>query len=156
MVLFSSGWALAVAIVPTIVGSGMRKQARSKKQANQFLIHYMFVISVYTLHMYIVISCIYHKPAMLSFIKALLKIIKRSIIHLKTRPFKIQTFFSEFQMVFEKMAAICPDFKWFGFDFRPHSKSRPFANQPLLDHSKSRLGQISDPHCIRIKKTFLN
>ena len=33
-------------------------------------------------------------------------------------------------------------------DFRSHSKSGPFANQPLFDHSKSRLVQISDPHCI--------
>ena len=33
-------------------------------------------------------------------------------------------------------------------DFRPHSKSIPFATQPVLDHSKSRLGWISDPHCI--------
>ena len=35
-------------------------------------------------------------------------------------------------------------------DFRSHSKSRPFATQPVLDHSKSRLGRISDPHCIQI------
>ena len=33
-------------------------------------------------------------------------------------------------------------------DFRSHSKSIPFATQPVLDHSKPRLGQISDPHCI--------
>ena len=33
-------------------------------------------------------------------------------------------------------------------DFRPHSKSGPFATQPLLDHWKSKLGWISDPHCI--------
>ena len=32
-------------------------------------------------------------------------------------------------------------------DFRSHSKSGPYANQPLFDHSKSRLIQISDPHC---------
>ena len=32
----------------------------------------------------------------------------------KTRPFKIQMFLSGFQMVSEKMAAICPDFKWLG------------------------------------------
>ena len=32
-------------------------------------------------------------------------------------------------------------------DFRSHSKSRPFANQPLLDHLKSRLGRILDPRC---------
>ena len=77
-----------------------------------------------------------------------------------------------------KSGRFCPDFKWFltkwqpfvqilngfwqngsylsGFqivgllDFRSHSKSRPFATQPLLDHSKSRLGQISDPHCIQL------
>ena len=33
-------------------------------------------------------------------------------------------------------------------DFRSHSKSRPFATQPLFDHSKSRLVRISDPNCI--------
>ena len=32
-------------------------------------------------------------------------------------------------------------------DFRSHSKSRPFATQPLLNHLKSRLGRISDSHC---------
>ena len=32
-------------------------------------------------------------------------------------------------------------------DFRSHSKSGPFANQPLFDHSKSRLVQISDLYC---------
>ena len=31
-------------------------------------------------------------------------------------------------------------------DFRSHSKSRPSATQPLLDHLKSRLGRISDPN----------
>ena len=35
-------------------------------------------------------------------------------------------------------------------DFRSHSKSRPFANQPLFDHCKSRLVWISDPHCILV------
>ena len=35
--------------------------------------------------------------------------------HLKTGPFEIQTFLSGFQMVFDKMAAICLDFKWLGF-----------------------------------------
>ena len=33
-------------------------------------------------------------------------------------------------------------------DFRSHSKSGPFATQPIFNHSKSRLVQISDPHCI--------
>ena len=31
--------------------------------------------------------------------------------HLKTGPFEIQTFLFGFQMVVDKMAAICPDFK---------------------------------------------
>ena len=35
--------------------------------------------------------------------------------HLKTGPFKIGTFLSRFQMVFDKMAAIWLYFKWFGF-----------------------------------------
>ena len=33
-------------------------------------------------------------------------------------------------------------------DFRSHSKSGPFATQPLFDHLKSRLVLISDAHCI--------
>ena len=32
-------------------------------------------------------------------------------------------------------------------DFRSHSKSGPFATQPLFNHIKSRLVWISDPHC---------
>ena len=67
--------------------------------------------------------------------------------HLKTGPYEIQTFLSEIQIVFDKMAAIC----WFQMvgllDFGSHSKSRPFEAQPLFDHSKSRLVWISDPHC---------
>ena len=35
--------------------------------------------------------------------------------HLKAGPFEIRTFSSWFQMVFDKMADICPDFKWLGF-----------------------------------------
>ena len=33
-------------------------------------------------------------------------------------------------------------------DFRSHTKSGPFANQPFLDQSKSGRVWISDPHCI--------
>ena len=39
-------------------------------------------------------------------------------------------------------------------DFRSHSKSRPFATHSLLDLSKSRLGQITDPHCILLWGIF--
>ena len=35
-----------------------------------------------------------------------------STIHLKTRPFKIRTFLSGFQKVFDKMMVFCLDFKW--------------------------------------------
>ena len=74
---------------------------------------------------------------------------ENSVCHnpLKMGPFKIQTFLSRFQMVFDKMASICPNLKWLvGFpNFISHSKS--FATQPLFDHSKSRLVRISDPRC---------
>ena len=61
--------------------------------------------------------------------------------HLKTWPFKVWTFFSRFQMFFDKIAA---RFQMVGLpmpDFKPHQKSEPFVNQPLFDHSKL------DPHC---------
>ena len=35
--------------------------------------------------------------------------------HSKIGPFKFPKFCLDFKMVFDKMAAICPDFKWFGF-----------------------------------------
>ena len=35
--------------------------------------------------------------------------------YFKVRPSKIKAFQFRFQMVFDKMAAICPDFKWSGF-----------------------------------------
>ena len=61
--------------------------------------------------------------------------------HLKTRPFETQTFLSRFQMV--------------GLpDFRSHSKSGPFATQPLFDHSKSKLVRLSDPRCIWMFPVF--
>ena len=72
--------------------------------------------------------------------------------HSKTGPFKIWMFLSRFQMVFDKMAPICLDFKC---PFRAHSKSRPFATQPLYDHSKSKLVQISDP-LFTLKVTWVN
>ena len=59
-----------------------------------------------------------------------------------------------------KSEHFCPDFKWLlakwwpfvrisdGWagllNFRSHSKSEPFANQPLFDHSKSGLVWISE------------
>ena len=39
-------------------------------------------------------------------------------------------------------------------NFRSQSKSRPFATQPLLDHSKSKLGRISDPLLSVAKELF--
>ena len=46
-------------------------------------------------------------------------------------------------MVFDKIAAIQPD-------FRSHYKSGPFETKPLINHSKYSLVRISDPHCIFI------
>ena len=51
--------------------------------------------------------------------------------HSKTGPFKIQMFLSGFQMYFDKIATICPDFKWFGFQI-----SDPIWN---LDHLQPNL-----------------
>ena len=51
--------------------------------------------------------------------------------HLKNGTFKIWTFLSGFQMVFGKMAAIYPDFKWLGFQI-----SDPILN---LDHLQTNL-----------------
>ena len=40
-------------------------------------------------------------------------------------------------------------------DFRFHLKSGTFATQPLLNHLKSRLVWISDPHCTKNIATFV-
>ena len=62
----------------------------------------------------------------------------------KTGPFEIWTFLSRLQIDFDKLSG----FQMVGLpDFRSCSKSRPFATQPIFDHSKSRLVRISDPHC---------
>ena len=52
----------------------------------------------------------------------------------KTGPFKICTFLSLFQMVFDRMSPFCPDFKLLGFRI-----SDPIQNldHPLFDFSKS-------------------
>ena len=50
-------------------------------------------------------------------------------------------------MVFEIMVAICLDFKWLGFRIWWISKSKSFATQTFLDHSKYKLVQILDLHC---------
>ena len=47
--------------------------------------------------------------------------------HSKTGPFKIWTFLSRFQIVFAKLAAICLDFIWSGFQI-----SDPIRNQDHL------------------------
>ena len=76
--------------------------------------------------------------------------------HSKTGTFKIQTFLSKFQMVFDKMFPHLSRFQMVGLpDFRSHSQSRPFATQPLFDNSKSRLVQISDPHCMILLLFFV-
>ena len=61
--------------------------------------------------------------------------------HLKTIPFEIRTFLSRFQMVFDKMAPICLDFKWLGFRISDHipNSDHLHATQPLFDHLKSRI-----------------
>ena len=46
---------------------------------------------------------------------------------------KILTFLFRFQMVFDKTAAICLDFKLQGFRISNPLKSGPFATQPLLE-----------------------
>ena len=48
--------------------------------------------------------------------------------HLKTRSFKIVTFLSRFQIVFEKMASFCPDFKWLASRFQIPFKIRTICN----------------------------
>ena len=60
----------------------------------------------------------------------------------KTGPFEIWMFLSGFQM-----AGLS--------DFRSHSKSRPFASQPLYIHLKSKLVWISDPHCIKLHIVYV-
>ena len=66
--------------------------------------------------------------------------------HLKTRPVKIQMFFSGFRMVIDKM------FNCWAFVHISNCWAArfqiPFETQPLFNHLKSRLVQISDPHCI--------
>ena len=57
---------------------------------------------------------------------------------------------NHFILVFDKMVAIYPDFKWLGFQISDPFKSELFATQPIFDHSKSWLVQISDPDCIEI------
>ena len=65
-----------------------------------------------------------------------------------SQPFENWIFLSRFQMVFDKMAAICSDFKWLGFWISdPIQKSGPFRTQPLFILLKSRLVRLSDPHC---------
>ena len=56
-------------------------------------------------------------------------------------------------MILDKMAAICPDFKWLGFQI-PFKIQTPWT-QPLLEHSKSRLVWISDPNFSLQRSCFL-
>ena len=70
--------------------------------------------------------------------------------HLKTGPYKIQTFLSRFQMCFFFLqnSSHLSGFQMVGLlYFRSHLKSRPYANQTLFNHLKSRLFRISCTHC---------
>ena len=65
--------------------------------------------------------------------------------YLKTGKFKIWTFLSGFQMVFDKMVVICLDFKWLGFQIP--SKIQTICNPTFFHYLRSRFVWISDPHC---------
>ena len=66
--------------------------------------------------------------------------------HSKTGPFKI---FVQISNGLWQNGGHVSGFQIMGLlDFRSLLKSRPLSTQLLLDHLKSRLGQISDPHCI--------
>ena len=52
-------------------------------------------------------------------------------LQLQSKPFKIRTFLPIFQMVFDKMAAICPDFRWSCFQI-PDPIQNPGQLQPNL------------------------
>ena len=59
--------------------------------------------------------------------------------------------FVGFQIAFEKINAVCSDFKWVGLTlFRFHSKFGTFANWPLFDNYQSGCIRISDSHCSKI------
>ena len=65
----------------------------------------------------------------------------------KTEPFKIFMLLSGFQMVFNKMAAICPDFKWPGFKISdPIQNPDHLQTNLFFDHFKYGRVRISDPH----------
>ena len=57
--------------------------------------------------------------------------------HSNTRLFKIQNFLPGFQMVFNKMATICPDFKWLGFQI-----ADPIQNLDHLQHNLFSMFEI--------------
>ena len=59
-------------------------------------------------------------------------------------PFKIWTFLSGFQMFFDKMAAMCPDFKFFRIS-EPIRNPDHFQPNLFWTIQKSRLGRIFDP-----------
>ena len=59
--------------------------------------------------------------------------------------------FVGFQIAFEKINAVCSDFKWVGLKlFRFHSKFGTFANWSLFDNYQSGCIRISDSHCSKI------
>ena len=67
--------------------------------------------------------------------------------HSKTRPFKIWMFVTISHRFWQNDSHLSR-FRMVGLPgFRSHSKSGPFATQPLFYYSKSRLVRISDPHC---------
>ena len=69
---------------------------------------------------------------------------KYSLDHLKSRHF--------FQILngFWQNDSYLSRFQTVGLpNFKSHLKLGPFANQPLFDHSKSRVVQISDPGCVK-------
>ena len=63
--------------------------------------------------------------------------------HLKTGPFEIERFLLRFQMVFDKMAVICPHFKWLGFrisdPFEIRTIFRPTSVWPFEIRTRSPL-----------------
>ena len=74
-------------------------------------------------------------------------------LQFQSQPFENRTihnlcFLTRFQIVFDKIAAICPNFKKLGFRISdPILNTDHLQPQPLFFHLKSILVRISDPQC---------
>ena len=76
--------------------------------------------------------------------------------YLKTGPFKIQTFLSILQIVFDKMAAFCQNFKWLGFPISDPIQNPDYLQTNLFSTTQTKSRLVDWQRCLNVSTLKIN